>query len=235
MQDQLYKRLIELYPILNNYRNDIDTILFMLLNNYYKNFNYLNINDLKISLNDNIYLFSAAKTYNIMQNLSKIDENDLKNSIKTFSANEFNKIKVEAELVERISKYTNNLYGKTKMLMNITQEDSKVRDWHRKYNRITLPSNDPFWTTTALKIYGSWNDRCKCIEVFDYDNDDLAYSRKVIQDNKNDKELQKEMKDANDRNENDVIINIKDNRVNCFYQNSLIDNMPDVLRKKYSK
>lgn len=235
MKEQLENRLLQLYPILNNFKNDIDTILFMLLNNNYKESNMLLFAEVKESLNNNIYLFSAAKTYNIMQELGKIDEADLINNIKSFTINEFNKIKVEVDLVDRISSYSNLLYKKDKMLMNITQEDSKVREWHRKYNRVMLPSTDPFWTTTATRIYGSWNDRCRCIEVDDYSQEELAESRRIVQKNKNDKNLQKEIKDANKRNENDVIINIKDKKVNCFYQNSLIDNMPPYLRRKYTK
>lgn len=239
MEDKITNRLLELYPnILSFSRTQIDEVLRMLIDEEYKSFNYLKYADLRLSLENNLYLFSAAKTYNIMQELKIIkllEIEDFKTNIKNLAKNEFNKINVECDLIDRISNYSNTLYGTTKMLMNITQEDEKVRDWHRNYNRVTLPSNDPFWTTTALKIYGSWNDRCRCIVVTDYNKDDLAHSRKVIQDNKNNKQLQKEIKDANKRNENDVIINIRDKKVNCFYQNSLIDNMPPILRKKYKK
>lgn len=239
--DDLTEKLLQLYPNLGKFnRNEIDSRLHMMLDSEMNLYNELKLwyVDANKSLVNNIYQFTAAKTYSIMSDLKVIDTEELEDNIAKLARSEFSKFQTEVDLVGKNSTYANTLYeteNGEKYLMLITQEDSKVRDWHKKYNRTTLPATDSFWTTTALKILGSWNDRCQVIEAIDVTTKQLDASRRKVKKNKDDKNLQKIEKDVNEKNGNEVIINIEDDRVVTFWENSLIDEMPDVMRRKYSK
>ena len=150
-----------------------------------------------------------------------------------------NKMATEAFLAQKMTAYANELFdtqydpAKTKYFKYLSENDSRVRKLHLKYDNIILPTNDPFWTTTAKNLLQQWNCRCHISEVlYDVDQKELEDSRSRSQTLK---KIEPDKKDIMARDGNMTLINQKDNKVIVFKQNNTIKDMPNILRKRYAK
>ena len=237
MKEELYNILIKLYPELASFpRTEIPGDLFRLLEAEYQSFNNVKTIKYKRSLADNIYQFAAAKTYKMLSDFrifdKNLNENILKENINKFIESNLNKINVETNHIEKVSDITNKSI-ESKYLKYITQEDSKVRNWHSQFNNLILTNDSPMWSK-VVKVLGEWNCRCKIV-AYNPSKEELSESALKINELKDDERLQQKIKDINKKNGNDVIINIDDNRIFAFNENTLIKDMPTILRKRFNK
>jgi len=139
-------------------------------------------------LERNVYIFSAAKQYQQVREMTKFIETDgvtstftdfKKKAATVFDTYNKNYLKAEydtaigqsqmaREWVEAVQKA--DIFP---MLTYQTQRDLRVREVHRILDGITLPVNHPFWNLNMPK--NGWNCRC-----FTTSNDDKATDLKTI-------------------------------------------------------
>lgn len=128
--------------------------------------------------NKNIYVFSGAKTYAELRELSDLLVDD-KGEIKSFSKffkdvrqvhNEYNKSYLESEYIfatqsaQMASKWVEfEQDGDEFNLQYRTANDDRVRYSHQLLHNTTLPPSDPFW----LEYFppNGWRCRCNAVQV----------------------------------------------------------------------
>ena len=128
--------------------------------------------------NKNIYVFSGAKTYAELRELSDLLIDD-KGEIKSFSKffkdvrqvhNDYNEAYLESEYIfaqqsaQMASKWVEfEQDGDEYNLQYRTANDNRVRYEHQLLHDITLPPSDPFWT----KFFppNGWRCRCNAVQV----------------------------------------------------------------------
>ena len=126
----------------------------------------------------NVYVFSGAKTYAELRELSDLLR-DEKNEIKSFSKffkdareihNNYNKNYLESEYLfatqsaQMASKWADfEKDGDEFNLQYRTANDDRVRDSHQLLHDMTLPPSDPFWS----KFFppNGWRCRCNVVQV----------------------------------------------------------------------
>jgi len=133
---------------------------------------------MKQNLSENVYLFSGAKTYAELKELSEMLLDDTGN-IKPFSKfwqdvesihPKYNRSYLQAEYIfatqsaQMASKWSDyEADGDRYNLQYRTAADDRVRDSHRVLHNTTLPPSDPFW-----KDYfppNGWRCRCTTVQV----------------------------------------------------------------------
>lgn len=128
---------------------------------------------MKRNLSENIYIFSGAKTYAELKELSGLLL-DTGGNIKPFSKfwqdaqsiyPEYNQSYLEAEYIfatqsaQMASKWNEyEKYGDRYNLQYRTANDDKVRESHWLLHNITLPQSDPFW----IEYFPPNGWRCRC-------------------------------------------------------------------------
>lgn len=128
--------------------------------------------------NKNVYVFSGAKTYAELRELSDllIDE---KGEIKPFSKfykdvrqvhNDYNEAYLESEYIfaqqsaQMASKWVEfEQDGDEYNLQYRTANDDHVREAHRPLHNVTLPPSDPFWNKFLPP--NGWRCRCNVVQV----------------------------------------------------------------------
>lgn len=128
--------------------------------------------------NKNIYVFSGAKTYTELRELSDLLIDD-KGEIKSFSKffkdvrqvhNDYNEAYLESEYIfaqqsaQMASKWVEfERDGDEYNLQYRTANDNRVRYEHQLLHDVTLPPSDPFWA----KFFppNGWRCRCNAVQV----------------------------------------------------------------------
>ena len=162
----------------NSVQSLVDTINSVLQDGFNNGIEYNVPYSLQKKLSEDIYVFSGAKTYDELKELSSklLDENS---NIKPFNEfwkdaqtihADYNKAYLEAEYIfatqsaQMASKWQEfETDGDRYYLQYRTANDDRVRKSHALLHDTTLPPSDPFWD----KYYppNGWRCRCTVVQV----------------------------------------------------------------------
>uniref|UniRef100_UPI00321707CD phage portal protein family protein n=1 Tax=uncultured Draconibacterium sp. TaxID=1573823 RepID=UPI00321707CD len=135
-------------------------------------------------LNDNIYRFSAAKNYNMLQDLNaallnskgeRVSLNDFNRAVENLNLEynrrwqetEYNTAQASSQMASKYNQYQNEAEA-VPMLIFKTAGDEHVRASHRPLDGMTAPANDPVWQ----KIWPPLDWGCRC-DVIQHESDDV--------------------------------------------------------------
>lgn len=169
--DAVYLGLITTYSLSIDYHQKIGSKLYGgVLDGWGK----IGFKDLETQvlagLTENIYVFSAAKQYQQVRQMSKlITENTTAKQFKEVAESifdEYNGAYLQTEFDTAVAqsqsarKWTKiqNEKGVFPLLKYKTQQDGLVRDAHADLNNVVRPADDPFWDNHMPA--NGWNCRC---------------------------------------------------------------------------
>lgn len=134
-------------------------------------------------LRENVYIFSGFKTYHMLREATDLltDESGVLRSFSDFKAeilklnSQYNVQFLEAEYNHAVA--SSQMASKWKniqenvdtlpLLQYITAGDSRVRESHRKLDKITLQADHPFWDTYLPP--NDWGCRCSVRQIAEGD------------------------------------------------------------------
>jgi hypothetical protein len=126
----------------------------------------------KATLNDNVYNFSIAKTFQYLDALKSLanqisDKDELIKKQKQYSNLIFGvQQKIEEYQTEHMTKLINTVDGAdSELLEYVSERDSKVRPEHRVQDGTIRPKNDPYWTK-AITLLSDFGCRCSIEPAF---------------------------------------------------------------------
>lgn len=159
-------------------QNLIKTVTSILQDGFSKGIGYQIPSTMKRNLSENIYVFSGAKTYAELNELSGLLLDD-SGKIKPFQQfwkevqaihQDYNKNYLEAEYIfatqsAQMATHWNDFVqdGDRYHLQYRTAGDERVRETHRILNNTTLPPSDPFWDQFFPP--NGWRCRCTTVQV----------------------------------------------------------------------
>lgn len=169
--DAVYLGFITTYSLSIDYHQKIGSKLYGALLDGWGKIGFSDLEtEILAGLTNNIYVFSAAKQYQQVRQMSKlIKENTTAKEFKEL-ANEifddYNSNYLRTEVDTAIAQSQNaRKWAKIQaekeifpLLKYKTQQDGLVRDSHAELNNIVKPVNDPFWDNNMPA--NGWNCRC---------------------------------------------------------------------------
>ena len=144
-------------------------------------------------LNDNVYKFSAAKNYNMLQDMNaallnskgeRVSLNDFNRAVENLNLEynrrwqetEYNTAQASSQMASKYNQFQNEAEA-VPMLVFVTAGDEHVRASHRPLDGMTAPANDPVWQ----KLWPPLDWGCRC-DVIQHENDDVKRSVPAAED-----------------------------------------------------
>jgi SPP1 gp7 family putative phage head morphogenesis protein len=150
--------------------------------------------DTLMALRDNVYRFSAFKTYHFIQEANTLLKNedgtlksfaDFKKDIlqlsKEYNINllrtEYNQARAASRMAQKWQQFKTD-QAALPLLQYVTVGDGRVRKAHQALNGITRPVNDAFWKSPASHLPPlDWNCRCTVKQLAAGDITDVNFEK----------------------------------------------------------